>query len=148
MIDSTKAVINLDLIEQEASKAKEASEPSKNVSSSNEFKLLGEVKPYSYICYTVIKAMSKNGFGNNSESYTSEQKYANVVDNLLKNLYNSNKTPTAQKNIIRDDKILNLLILRILKEYEIYSVPVKRVEFNEDKIRNFKELIDSKGTKF
>lgn len=147
MMDTTQAHINIDLMEQRSSKGDKAKVVSKTGGSLKRFRLLGELKVYAYIWYTIIKAMSEKDFYQIGESITNDKKYANLIDTLIKNLYNSNKTPKNQKEVIQKDKKLKFLILQMLKELGIFTSTPNKVDFNKGRIETFQKEIAMQGAK-
>ena len=147
MIDSTKVTIDVELMEKDSGTVDTSIGTSTTASSHKRFLLKGESKIYSYIWYTVIKNMADKNFYKTGDSTTNEKKFSDLIDNLIKNLYNSNKTPESQKDVIRKDKKLKYLIMQVIKEYGIFTLSQNNLVFNEGKIESFQKDISTLGIK-
>lgn len=143
MIDSTKVSIKIEMMEKTSKILQTSIENVK--SKKHRLKLLGDTEIYSYICYSVIKTMSDNTFYQTGDQSTTEKRYCNLIDKLLKNLYNSARTPESQKEIIRKDKKLKYLILEVIRSYEIFRTEDNTIEFNQSNIESFQKDINGMG---
>lgn len=110
------------------------------------FRILGDISSYSKISYTIIKTLWNRDFYQVPGSVTTYTRYCNLIDNLLKNMYNCLKTPESQKSIIKKDKKLNFLILGILQHLGIIEDNPSDVEFNQGRIDSLKMDFANLGT--
>mmetsp|Transcript_10944 Transcript_10944/g.9674 ORF Transcript_10944/g.9674 Transcript_10944/m.9674 type:complete len:114 (+) Transcript_10944:1212-1553(+) len=79
--------------------------------------------------------MSSHRFYHQIGSVTNYSKYFNVVINLLKNIYNASGTPDLQKQVIKEDKNIKYLIMKVLHKNGIFTVEEnKKLQFSETRI--------------
>ena len=134
MNNSTKAFINLKNLEKYVSTIEVKS--TKNITGQQKiFKLIDSELTYACITYTIIKTLSEKRFYHDIGSETNLKKYTKVIENLLKNLYNARSLPQPQKSLIKKDKVIKYLILKVLENNGIYEVKSKtKIEFSEIRI--------------
>ncbi len=76
--------------------------------------------------------MSEKRFYHDFGSETTFKKYMKVIGNLLKNLYNKRSLHEKQKNLLREDKNIRFLIMKILEKYGIYEIKANmKFQFSE-----------------
>jgi len=132
MEQSTKVTINLENLE---AYVKELS--SQNNQNTKAFILLGDLSVYAKITYAIMMTLKEKRFFHEVGSTTTMKKYAKVIENLGRTLYNSSWTPPDQKALLKEDKKIKYMILKILEKYGVYEVKGKnKLSFSEVRIEN------------
>ena len=133
MTESTRLFVDLDKIDEyinqfaEAKPKKEPKifEPGENPN----FEL------YASIIYSVLTTLSKHRFYHEKGSSTNHNKYFRVIENILKNVYNTKTTSDEQKKLLKSDKNIKYLIARILVKQGIFEVKEnKKLLFSEPRV--------------
>ncbi|CAI2372451.1 unnamed protein product [Moneuplotes crassus] len=149
MNESTKLTVDIEKLEEVYQKYdSDKSQKQESTKSSKIFTPITDVSLYASICYTIIKTMSDKHFYHEYGSETSYKKYMKVIENLLKNMYNSRALEQNQRTVLKKDKSIRYLLMKLFENYGVFKVkPNKKLEFCNSALEQFCNNIEKYSCK-
>ncbi|CAI2363416.1 unnamed protein product [Moneuplotes crassus] len=139
MNESTKLTVDIQKLEEVYQKfGLDKGQKKESAKSGKKFALITDVSLYASICYTIIKTMSDKHFYHEYGSETNYKKYMKVIENLLKNMYNSKSLEQNQRDLLKRDKSIRYLHMKLLENFGVFKVKSnKKLEFCESALEQF-----------
>jgi len=122
-----------------------------------EHQLSGDIEIYVSVTYTILNNLAKREFYHEKGTSTSKKKYTKIVENLIKNFYNSKVIPEKQKVLIKADRKIKYFIIEYLTKRGFCEVIEgrfcineirKQVVINDFKSKDKKDLLKDIRTVF
>ena len=108
---------------------------------------MNNITTYAKIAFTVLKTIAEKNFYFIEGAKTTRKRYLKNIHNLLRNFYNSRMAPDSQKQILKADPTVKVLLLDILEYHGVLKADEKEpFEFNLANMELFKEYMNINPT--